>query len=357
MVHAAGVVDEGALEFLTPERLARVLRATAGVAGELDRLTADAPLEAFVVFSSIAGTFGGLGQASFAAANAYLDALAEHRRGRGLPATAIAWGPPDSDGSAPEDPTAPTRRDLLRRRGMADVAVAEVAQVLQQALDADEATLVVADIDWSRFAPALTADRARPLISEIPEAQQALGAGAEEADGGNESSSSLRQRLRALTDEDQRRLLVDLVRSEVASILGYGTDQVGSARPFKELGFDSVNAVGLRNRLGGATGLKLPPTLVFDYPTPEALADHLLGELGEGLDGATSVDGALDQLRTALDRSPGRNEDRSHAIARLQELVSELSHVGRATAKTTQEIEAASDEELFQLIENDLSER
>ncbi|WP_042375180.1 type I polyketide synthase, partial [Streptacidiphilus neutrinimicus] len=275
VVHAAGVLDDGVLDALTPERLAGVLRPKVDAAVNLDELTRGLDLSAFVMFSSFAGTFGGPGQANYAAANAFLDALAEQRRAAGLPATTMAWGAWAEGGMAVDDVVT----ERLRRGGVPALAPELAIAAMQHALDHDETFSLVVDILWDRFAPQYTAIRPSTLFAELPEAVKAL-ADAEAEYGEQADSSSLRQRLAAATEGERGRLALDFVRAQVAAVLGYpDLDAVEPARAFRELGFDSLTAVELRNLLAALTGLRLPATLVFDYPNATALAEQLCGEL------------------------------------------------------------------------------
>ncbi|WP_189711611.1 beta-ketoacyl reductase, partial [Streptomyces anandii] len=257
----------------------------------LHELTRDLDLSAFVLFSSVSGVWGTAGQANYAAANAYLDALAEQRRAEGLVATSIAWGPWAEGGMAADEALA--RR--MRAGGVPPMATSDAIEALQQALDSDDTVVAVADVDWKRFAPGFAAVRPSPLLVELTEARAAavVRRGAEPAgDAGAVSrpASSPAHRLSGLPEAEQRRALLDLVRETVAAVLGHtGPESVGAHRAFKELGFDSLTAVELRNRLGAAAELRLPATLIYDYPTPTALADHLFTEL-LGTTRATATD-------------------------------------------------------------------
>ncbi|WP_369166335.1 beta-ketoacyl synthase N-terminal-like domain-containing protein, partial [Streptomyces sp. AFD10] len=217
------------------------------------------------------------GQSAYAAANAYLDGLAEQRRARGLTATSVAWGPWAEAGMAAD----PEAEQLLRRRGLPALAPAAAVAALRRALDEDQTLVTVADVDWARFAPAFAAAAPRPFIADLPEV---IRLGRATADTG---TPELVHTLRPLSAAERVRTLVDLVRGEAAAVLGHtGADGIAATRPFRDLGFDSLTAVELRNRLGAATGLALPTTLVFDHPTAEALA----GLLGAELLGADAPD-------------------------------------------------------------------
>ncbi|MFE9221764.1 type I polyketide synthase [Streptomyces lavendulae] len=305
VVHTAGVLDDGVLDFLTPERFESVLRAKADSALNLHELTAELGIElsAFVLFSSVTGTWGTAGQANYAAANAYLDALAEQRRAAGLAATSIAWGPWAEGGMAADG----ALESRMRKGGVPPMAAGPAIGALHRALDADDAVVTVVDVDWDRFAPGFTAGRAGHLLAELPEARGALAARAG-TDGRSDTAAdgrdSLAGRLAGLSAAERDRVLLDLVRKEVAAVLGHtGVERVGAGRAFKELGFDSLTAVELRNRLGTATGLRLPATLIYDYPTSADLADHLRGEL-LGTGDAAALAAVSDRTGRAVEDDP-----------------------------------------------------
>ncbi|MGK5533732.1 type I polyketide synthase, partial [Streptomyces sp. URMC 129] len=279
VVHAAGTPQFSPVRETGPEDLAAVLAAKVAGAAHLDDLLADRQLDAFVLFSSVAGVWGSGNQAAYAAANAYLDALAAHRRARGLTGTAIAWGP-WADGGMAGGADAEAH---LRRRGLPAMAPGTALAAFHQALDHDETAVTVADVDWARFAPAFTIARPSPLLSELPEARVTDAAGPQTATAASAATAALRERLAALAAPDRERALLDLVRAEVAAVLGHPDAQaIAPARAFQELGFDSLTAVELRDRLTGATGLSLPTTLVFDHPNAAALAAHLSAATGGG---------------------------------------------------------------------------
>ncbi|MCI3226869.1 SDR family NAD(P)-dependent oxidoreductase, partial [Streptomyces sp. NP-1717] len=285
VIHAAAVLDDAPLSALTPDRLASVLRAKATSARYLDELTRDLPLASFVLFSAFGGVLGSAGQGNYAAANAVLDALAEQRRDAGLPATAIAWGAWAGDGMAARSAATVLR---LRRTGARPMPPESALAALGRTLETGETTVMVADIDWSRFTPMFTAARPSTLLADLPEARNALtSAGTPDDDGTGSALPQTARRLAALPDVERHAAVLDLVRDQVAAVLGHSEPTaVGSDRPFREMGFDSLTGLDLRNRLTVATGLTLPATLVFDRPTVGRLTEYLDAELA----GATEAD-------------------------------------------------------------------
>ncbi|MGW0517514.1 type I polyketide synthase [Crossiella sp. NPDC003009] len=264
--HAAGVLDDGVIDSLTSDSFARVLAVKCAAAQHLHELTAD--LDAFVLFTSTAGVIGAAGQANYAAANAYLNALARSRRANGLPATAVAWGPWAGAGMAAEAGAATER---MRRAGLFPLPPSRAVEALAGAIGGAEAVLTVADVDWSRFAPALAAARPMPLFADLHGTTAPVEA---------EPVATLREELAEVSGPARQRRMAELVRTQVAMVLGHtGIDTVDVELPFRDLGFDSLTTLELRNGLAAATGLKLAASLVYDHPTPRELAAFLLGEL------------------------------------------------------------------------------
>nr|WP_062339544.1 type I polyketide synthase [Herbidospora sakaeratensis] len=279
VVHTAGVLDDGVLDRMTPGRLERVLAAKAAGAAHLDELTAGLDLAAFVLFSSAAATFGGGGQGNYAAANAYLDALAEHRRARGLAATSLAWGAWAGGGMAASDDTVRHRVGSGPTRAL-DPGLA--LQVMGQAIEGGESTLTVSDMDWAAIAAGLTDPGQAPLLRDLPDVRALVPAGAAAA----RPAGDLAARLTGRPAAEQHDVITALVRAEAAAVLHHPSpDTIEADRAFGDLGFDSLTAVELRNRLSALAGVRLPATLIFDYPTPDRLARHLRAELlGEAAD-------------------------------------------------------------------------
>ncbi len=276
VVHAAAQLDDGLVESLRPEQVARVLHAKAAGARHLDALTRDLDLDAFVLFSSVSATLGLPGQGNYAPGNAYLDALAEERRAAGRHALSVAWGPWAGGGMAAEGSVG----ERLHRHGLPSMDPESALELLDRAVACDETVLTVADIEWERFFYAYTVDRARPLVQDLPEVRRLREREAPAPEESAAPAAPLARRTAGAGAEERDRALLEAVRSEVAGVLGFsGPRDVRPDRPFKEIGFDSITGVELRNRLNAATGLRLPATAVFDHPTPAELAAHVRAEL------------------------------------------------------------------------------
>ncbi|WP_456320007.1 type I polyketide synthase [Phytohabitans suffuscus] len=276
VVHAAGVLDDGVLDSLTPARFAAVFRSKVEAALVLDELLPD--LDAFVLFSSLAGTVGSPGQANYAAANAALDAVAARRRAAGRAATSIAWGAWAGDGMA-----AAAGDDWSARMGVAAMDPERALAALAQAVAEPQPRVVVADLRQDRLIGALLAIRPSRLLADLPGATAAIAAAEAARREAASAGAALRERLRDLTGDGRAAAVLDLVRRQAATVLGHASPTaVGVDKAFRDLGFDSLSALELRNTLTGLTGLDLPAGLVFDFPTPRALATHLVAELAGG---------------------------------------------------------------------------
>ncbi|PHQ53338.1 hypothetical protein BLA24_02545 [Streptomyces cinnamoneus] len=349
VVHAAGALDDGVIDTLTPDRLDRVWYPKAEAAVHLHELTRDSDLSAFVLFSSSAGTFGGPGQGNYAAANAFLDAFAQARRAAGLPATSLAWGlwEERSEGTAALDDTDLTR---IGRGGMAPLPTDEALALFDTGTDHADAVLLTARL---HLAPL----REQPLES-VPPALRGLvrgrlraAAGAQASEGGGTLADSLA----GLPAHKQHGVLLQLVLRHVAAVLGHDSpDTVPADRSFKEQGFDSLTAVELRNRLATAVDLRMPATLVFDHPSPAALATYLRDLLvPEEPSGVETVLGELDRLATELDAFAEDDEARDAIAVRLQALTARWNATDTATA-TEDALESATDDELFDMVDKHL---
>ncbi|MEV2243854.1 type I polyketide synthase [Streptomyces sp. NPDC049970] len=284
LLHAAGTSGRDVpLAELTTAELGAVLAPKVTGTRNLAELTERLDLDTFLLFSSGAGTWGDSGRIGYAAANAHLDAFAEAQRAAGHPVLSIAWGAWGGGGMVDADTAA--RLSRLGNRQMApDLALTALADAVGGA----EHNLVVADISWQDFAPAYSAARSRPLLLGVPEARQALTE-SEGAAGHDNGPTALVRELTAAEPAERERLMLDRVRREAAVALGHDSDgELRSDRSFRDLGFDSLTVVALRNRLSALTGLKLATTLVFDHPTFPDLARHLNGLLFAPATGAAT---------------------------------------------------------------------
>ncbi|MFE9408177.1 SDR family NAD(P)-dependent oxidoreductase, partial [Streptomyces sp. NPDC006704] len=375
VVHAAGVLGDATLASMTSDGFASVLRPKVDAALNLHRLTADARLKMFVLFSSAAGTLGAAGQSNYAAANAFLDALAQHRRARGLAGLSLAWGLWDAEtGMGDQLADADVRR--MARSGMRALSVDEglaqfdaaLAQgdigragsgqgapgravLLPMALE-PAATRAAGGVDG---VPALL----RALVRTTPRRAVDSGSATEAESLGDE----LAGRLASLSAEEQERTLLGLVRRHTAEVLGHaGGHAVDPLRGFVELGFDSLTALELRNRLGAASGLRLPSTLIYDHPTPLAAARHLRTELVDDEAAAgPSLEDELAGLEAAMSGAAPDEAEHARITARLRALTVRWSEISRPADEGTRTLaddraalESVSADELFDLLDSEL---
>jgi len=393
VVHTAGVLDDGTVESLTPERLDAVLRPKADAAAHLHELTRELPLAAFVLFSSAAGTFGNPGQANYAAANAFLDALARQRRAEGLPALSLGWGlwatdsgmagelgERDTDRMAASGATALSVEEGLH---LFDLATAATSTYAEPAPEPDTAAepepaadagpnpapaaaplagpvLLPVRLDLGAIRSGLGPDdEVPPLLRALIRVPQRRGPAAA-ADTGD----ALRQRLAGLPADERPGALLELVKTQVAAVLGYaGPEQVDPGKAFNELGFDSLAAVELRNRVNTATGLRLPATLVFDHPTTASVAELLGQEITVAeapAPGSLGVLAELDRLEAAFAGETPDETVRAKLRKRLQALLSACDTAGTAAGTDSapetvaDKLEAASDDEMFDFLGKEL---
>ncbi|WP_405842656.1 SDR family NAD(P)-dependent oxidoreductase [Streptomyces platensis] len=353
VVHAAGITDDAALDGLTDEQVDAVLRPKADAVWNLHELTRDSQLSAFVLFSSLAGTLGNPGQANYAAANAYLDALATRRHTDMLPATSLAWGLWEQE-SAMTGKLGVAERARMSRAGMAPLATEEALGLFDEALRGPLPVAVLARFDTAALRAQASAG-IPAVFGQLVRASTRRAAGAAaSADGGR----LLAERLAELSREEQMEALLDMVRGEVAVVLAHeSAAAIDPARAFKDLGFDSLTGVELRNRLNVATGRQLPPTLIFDHPTVAALAAYLHGELApREASPAESLLSEWDALEARLLAADFGPTDRSEVLRRLKTLGARWeSHqeVGRSD-EVDGHIRSASANEIFAFIDQEL---
>jgi thioesterase domain-containing protein/NAD(P)-dependent dehydrogenase (short-subunit alcohol dehydrogenase family) len=310
VVHAAGVLDDATIGSLTAEQLDRVLAPKVQAAHHLHELTRGLELSDFVLFSSLAGTLGGAGQGSYAAGNAFLDGLAAHRRALGLPGMSLAWGL-WAAGSGMTGHLSETDLTRIRRAGAGALSTEEGLELFDVAHTAEEALLVPMRLNT----PALRTQAAAGVLPALLRGLVPMPPGKILQAG----EDSLARRLARATGEERERLMLETVRSEVAIVLGHDSPEgIAVERKFLEIGFDSLAAVELRNRLKTLTGLGLADTVVFDHPTTLELARHLSAELDIS---ARDADGQPVEQESRKVRSGGPPGDTLSSLLRgAQEL-------------------------------------
>ncbi|MEK2476996.1 type I polyketide synthase [Streptomyces noursei] len=350
VIHTAGVLDDGVVASLTPERLSAVLRPKVDAAWHLHEVTKDLDLAAFVLYSSVSGVLGTSGQGNYAAGNVFLDALARHRTAQGLPAQSLSWG-----AWAPSGGMTATLSDVDVQRiasaGATPLTVERGLALLDAATATDGAHLVP-------IGPVTTGPRDRGTVPAVLRglvkgARRTAAGGA----GGAEAAATLGHRLRAARAEERPRMMTDLVRTEAAAVLGHASAKaIDTRREFNDLGFDSLTSVELRNRLSTATGLRLSATLVFDYPNPAALAEHLVSQLVD--ESATGPDllAELARLDSALAASEPDARTRASVASRLAQILEDWrgTPAEEDDAQVSERIESASTDEIFAFIDNEL---
>ncbi|WP_240003685.1 type I polyketide synthase [Streptomyces cinnamoneus] len=349
VVHTAGAVADGVLGSLTAGQVDAVLRPKADAAWHLHELTARLDLDAFVLFSSAAGVLGSAGQANYAAANAFLDALAAHRRAQGQAAVSVAWGFWDRRSGLT---THLSDDDLARMRGKGamPLSVEQGLELFDAACRGADAAPVASPLDVRALAAAGAVPPVlRGLVPAAP-VRRVAGTG----DGG----AGLRRRLAELSAGEQGQLVVDLVRGQVASVLRHADARsVDAARTFQEIGFDSLTAVDLRNRLTAATGVRLAATAIFDYPTPAALGAHLLAQVApEAADPVEVRLRELDKIASVISAMAEDATLRERLSPRMESIVAMWTDMQRPAQDegAGQDLESASLEDMFGIIDQEL---
>ncbi len=352
VVHAAGSLDGGPIADMTLTGFGDILAAKVLGAAHLDELLDHDSIQTVLLFGSISATWGVSNQSAYSAANAYLDALARERHDRGGHTISVAWGPWEA-GMLTEDEE---MADSLRRGGLPLLPVDSGLATLDRIVTEDEPCPVLARVEWARFHSRFTSLRPSPLLADLPDVRRLPTA---ESETSVERGAALIEKLTALPEEDREPAVLDLVCSHVAAVLGHDSpEEVDRKRAFKDVGFDSMIAVQLRNRLNAATGLRLPVTLVFDYPNPTSLASFLRSEVAASVPSPTdAVLAEFDRLEASLSALPTEETDvRDVLVSRARELLSRLSGPARAASAEGDmaSLTAASDDELFSFINTQL---
>ncbi|MET8704718.1 SDR family NAD(P)-dependent oxidoreductase, partial [Kitasatospora sp. NPDC004723] len=349
VIHTAGVLDDATITSLTPDQLSAVLRPKADAAWHLHELTQDTDLSAFVLFSSIAGVIGSAGQATYAAANTYLDALAQHRHTNGLPATSVAWGLWDTEagmGSA-LDATGQAR---LARTGLVPMPSEQGLRLFDLALSLDDAFMVAAKINTAGLVTRDDGDGLPAVLRRLVRGSARRTARA----GTAVVTNALAKALAGRSEEEQAVLLLEHVRTQVAAVLGHNSPgTIDADRGFLEMGIDSLTAVELRNNLNSGSGLRLPATVLFDYPTPAALAAHLRTEVVPEESSSVDLPVMAELDRIESDLAALVPDARTGLAARLKEVLLKLGELDDST-DTAEKLDSATDDEIFDFIDKEL---
>ncbi len=349
VIHAAGAIDDGVIGALTPEQIDRVLAAKVDGAWNLHQLTSAMKLSAFVLFSSVAGVIGGIGQANYAAANTFLDTLAVHRRSLGLAGISIAWGLWERESEMTGHLQELDQRRIARG-GMRALTDEQGLELLDRTLAADKPLLLAAGLD-------VDALQARSDVGELPAMFRDL-VRVRVRDSAGAAQRSFARSLAQTVTEERASVVLELVRSEAAVVLGHvGSEAIDVQRSFKDLGFSSLAGIELRNRLAYRTGLSLPATLIFEYPTATALAQALLEELMPEQAADRSLELEFDRLAEILASIPVQDALRGQAVARLQTMLRSLNDGdddAEQGATAEQRLQTASADELYDFIDTQL---
>ncbi|MEO3857755.1 SDR family NAD(P)-dependent oxidoreductase, partial [Acrocarpospora sp. B8E8] len=353
VIHTAGVLDDGTIASLTPERLDVVLRPKVDAAWHLHELTQDMDLAGFVVFSSLSGLMGNAGQGNYAAANVWLDALMAHRRAQGLPGLSLAWGMwAQATGMTGGLSQADVKR--MTAAALPPITTDQGLALFDTAIGSDSPFVVPVRVNPS----ALPQGQVPPLFRGLVRGTRRTAASAAAGGGAGEALS---RQLAGLSNPKRVRLLADLVRAQAAAVLGHSDPAaVEVRREFRELGFDSLTAIELRNRLNAASGLRLPATLIFDYPTPAVLAEHLLAEIAPGETAAEkpSLLADLDRFEDMLSEDGLDEITRNGIETRLRQLLAKVTASGSETSEiaVADMLESASTEDILGIIESELGQ-
>ncbi|MFI9504818.1 SDR family NAD(P)-dependent oxidoreductase [Nocardia sp. NPDC052566] len=357
VVHAAGVLADGLLATMTDEQITRVLRPKVDAAWNLHEATAGMDLSAFVLYSSIAGVLGTAGQANYAAANTFLDALAHQRHAEGLPATSIAWGPWRQSSGMTGDLT---EADLarLRREGLLPLNADEGMDLFDAATTTGRPTSVAVRIDRDALGdPA----GVRPIMRALSKPVARRGPVPEPATAeAAADSGQLVTRLLGRSAEEQKRVLLGVIAVHAAAVLGHtGTDALEPDRPFSAIGFDSLGVMEFRNRLKSAAGVQLSATAMFDHPTPAALAEFLRRQLVPADAAARALAADVDSLTRSFAAAELTSSERSDLAEKLSALLRKLEDVAADRSPLPSpgvngagDLESADDDELFNFIDS-----
>ncbi|MDQ3936000.1 MAG: type I polyketide synthase, partial [Actinomycetota bacterium] len=353
VIHAAGVLDDGVVDSLMPDQVEKVMRPKVDGALHLHELTEGVDLAHFVIFSSFAATVGPPGQGNYAAANAFVDALAQRRHASGLPVRSLVYGAWSESGGMTSDRDEADKA-RIRRLGAALLTNEEGLALFDAALRADDPLPVLVRLDSAILGRMARDGALPPILSGLARARPGRT---------GEVRDSIQRRLSGVPEADWPEVVLDLVRSQVADVLGLESGEVVDPQlTFKELGFDSLSAVELRNGLMRATGIQLPATTVFDHPTPAAVGEYILGQLprdGAAAQQAPSFDGEFERIERLLEEAARDEQRRTQIEARLRAFNARvrgylMDGAESADGDGQEDLDSVSDDEMFALIDKEL---
>uniref|UniRef100_A0AAU1IBX2 SDR family NAD(P)-dependent oxidoreductase n=1 Tax=Streptomyces sp. NBC_00180 TaxID=2903632 RepID=A0AAU1IBX2_9ACTN len=364
VIHAAGVLSDGVVASVTGEQIDTVLRPKVDGAWHLHELTRDLDLASFVCFSSAAGIFGAAGQGAYAAANSFVDALMAHRAAQGLAGTSLAWGlwapgQDEASGGGMAGGLAAADWARMNRTGVLSLTAAQGLALWDAARESDRVLLAPVRLDLAVVAG--LGESVPSLLRGMVRTSVRRSAGGRQPSAPSESPEALARRLGALPPAQRVRRLLELIRGHVAAVLGYASaEDLPVDASFRDLGFDSLTSVELRNRINGATGLQLPATLVFDQPTPAALAEHLGAEIAPNASGPAQPEAegtatVLAELSTLESSVSALDDDELRATvrSRLRALLSGLEDAPSADAPDSDTLRSATLSELFDFVDRE----
>jgi polyketide synthase 12 len=342
VIHTAGTADDATIENLTPHHLHTTLHPKTTTAWNLHQLTRTHDLSTLILFSSLAGTLGNPGQANYAAANTYLDALAHHRHTQGHPTTSLAW-PLWQQTSTITQHLDPHHLTRIKQTGLTPLTTPQALTLLTTTLNHHTPTLIPAHIDTTKLR---TTNPLPPILHNLTRTPRPTATPT--------PTPTPTQQLTTLPEPELTRAIHNLLHTNIAAVLGHTTtDTPPMHRAFKELGFDSLTAIELRNRLNTATGLHLPATLVFDHPTPAAMAQYLADQLRPaGAPEHPPAFSELERLEAAVAAIRADSDERKAITARLQALLWTLS--GPPVEDAEADLDSVTDDELFDVLDSEL---
>jgi len=345
VVHAAGTLDNGVIGSLTPDSLETVLRPKVDGAWHLHELTAGLDLSAFVLYSSAAGVVGNPGAANYGAANSFLDGLAAQRRAQGLSGTSIAWGMWEqaTEMTGVVSATQLSQLDLL---GLRALTTEEGLQLFDLACEGADPLLVALRLEFAALRELAHDGFLPPLLRDLVQSSVRRVSG--------RAGGALAELLAGAPADEHEAVVLAFVLEHIAAVMGSSPESVDGEQTFKELGFDSLGVVYLRNRLNATTGLRLPATLVFNYPTPVALAAHLRERVASDGSGESVEESVRQFGEELLARDLGR-EQRAQLALRLRSIAEKLQREEHEDGEhdVVERIEAASATELFEMYESE----